>query len=311
MKVIVTGSASPLALALLPTLASDERIEQLIGVDREETAFDGPRFTQVLLDPRSPQISRVIAQAEAVVHLASAATLDVTGRERIDRGLQNDLNVHGTQNLFRSALEHGVSCFVHVSTAAVYALPPRQRPITEQHPRSALSGFPWSEDMVALEEWLETYDLEGSETRVVTLRPALIVGRHASPSVHRLLHAPFAVRLANKPPRLQCVHIDDIADAILHALFRKDTSGVFNLACNDSATLTEMQRLCGRGFVPVPYPLVYRMRRLANRFSKGIEPAWMEAFRHELVLDTSRARRRLGWKPRYDTVEACLRAKDE
>ena len=309
MKVLMTGSASPLGAALLHTLAADERIEQIIGLDSKETTYSGPRFTQVVLDVRSPQVTRIMARLDAVVHVASAAALDSDSARR-DPALFNDLTVHAAQNIILSALEHSLRCVVHLSSAAVYALPPRQRPITEQHPCAALPGFAWAEGLVQVEEWLDTLSLVESDSRLVRLRPALIVGRGASPRVESLLNAMFAIGLAGRPPRLNCVHVDDVASAIRQALFHKDVHGVFNLGCANAATLTEMQRLRGRGFVPLPFALIYHLRRLARYFGRDSEPAWMEAFRHELVLDSSRARRRLGWKPRYDTVESCLTAAD-
>lgn len=308
MKLLVTASASPLATALLPTLAADERIEQIIGLDERETDFAGDRFTQVLLDSRSPQVTRLVAGMDAVLHLGTAATLDIRRVERRDRGLIGDFSVHGAQNLFRCAVEQGVRCLVHVSTAAVYALPARQRPITEQHARAPLPGFAWAENQVALENWLDALAGEMAATRLVRLRPHLIVGRRASPRIRRLLGAPFSIRLAGRAPRLQCVHVDDLARAILQALFRRDAEGAFNLACSNAVTLQDMQRVRGRGLLPLPFPVVYQMLRLTSRLGLGQAPTWMETLRHEIVLDTTRARRRLGWKPQYDTVEACLKA---
>lgn len=310
MKILVTGTASPLGKALLPLLAGDERIEQIIALERRESAFADPRFTQVLLDIRSPQVTRVVAGMDAVVHLASAGALDAEPEEGRDRALLNELNVLGAQNLFRAAAARGVACLVHVSSASVYTLPPRHRPMTEQHPRAALPGFSWAEDLVTFEEWLDIFETGLRDARLVRLRPALIVGRNVSPRTRTLLRTPFSVRLAGKPPRLQCVHVDDLARAVLQALFRKDAEGVFNLACHNAATLREMQRLCGRGWIKLPFPLAYHWARLASRFAAAPAPVWMEALRHEIVLDTTRARRRLGWRPQFDSVEACLQAKE-
>ncbi len=308
MRIVVTGTRSNLARALLPLLVADERFTEIIGIDRREAAFQHKRFTQVLLDTRSPQIGRVMAGANAVVHLASTEPGDST-EERQNHTLRRDINVSGGQNVFRCAAQQRVGSVVHLSSAAVYALPARRRPIDEQQPRKALPGFGLAEDQVALEDWLDAFEQEHPAVRVVRLRPHLIVGAQGPPAVRRLLRAPFSPRLSGRPPRLQCVHAADLAHAVLQGLL-KDVAGAFNLACANAATLREMQRMVGGGAVPLPFPLAYRLLHLAARFGKGIEPSWAEALRHEIVLDTNRARRLLGWKPRYDSVQSCLKAPD-
>lgn len=303
MRIVVTGSASSLAGALLPLLAADQRVEQIIGIDRHESGFRDARFTQVLLDIRSMQIGRVLAGADAVVHLASTVS------ENADPGLRRELNVSGGQNVFRGAAQQHVACVVHLSSAAVYALPARRRPIDEEHPRAALPGFGLAEDQVALEAWLDAFEQEHAGVRVVRLRPHLTVGVHGTAVIRRLLRRPYSIRLAGRPPRLQCVHAADVARAVQQALL-KNMKGAFNLACANAATLREMQRFAGGGAIPLPFPLAYRLLRLGSGASTGIGPAWAEGLRHDIVLDSTRARRQLGWKPQYDSVQRCIEALD-
>jgi UDP-glucose 4-epimerase len=306
-KIVVTGSASRFARALLPLLAGDERIEQVIGVDERESAFRHARFTQVLLDVRSPQLARLFTETEAVVHLPATADIDDFEETAASAAAHAHANVHPGQNVFRCAAQQQVPSVVYLSSAAVYELPARQRPIDEQQPRAAFPGFGWAEEHVALEAWLDTFEPEHPNMRVVRLRPHLIVGTHGSAAVRRLLRTPFTVRLARTASRLQCVHALDVARAVQYALHR-DVSGAFNLASADSATLQEMQRLCHGGLIRLPFAAAYRLARRAARRYGGGDPVWMELLRHEVVLDTNRARRRLGWKPLYDSVSACLKA---
>lgn len=301
-NVIITGVASRFADALLPLLAGDERIAQLVGVDPREIAFRHARFTQVLLDTGSPQLARVMTGADAVVHLG-AAVMD----EAAEATARADSIVHNSQHVFRCAAQQRVPCVIYLSTAAVYGLPARERPIREQHVRAALPGFTWAEDHVALESWLDAFKQENPDMRIVRLRPHLIVGANGPAAVRRLLRTPFSVRLAGTTSRVQCVHTLDVARAVQNALHR-DVSGAFNLACANSTSLREMQRLSGGGLITLPFALAYRLARRASRRYDAAEPAWMEGLRHEVVLDTTRARRRLRWKPLYDSVDACLTA---
>lgn len=310
MKLIVTGSGSALAGALLPLLAADERIDQIIGLDRSETAFSDPCFTQVLLDLASPHAARVFAGADALVHLALAAEPDDPEAAARDALAAETFYVGSAQNIFRAAIEQRVPQLVHVSSAVAYGLPARAQPIAEDHPRAALPGFAWAAHLVEFEEWLDIHETQHPGTRVVRLRPHLIVGRRATPSIRTLLRAPFSVRFAGRTPRLQCVHVDDVAQAILHSLQRPDVAGAFNLACADAAPFVEMQRHAGGGHVPLPFAAAYQWCRLSRRLGQGADPDWLEWLRHDVVLDSGRARRRLDWRPRFDSTEACLKASD-
>lgn len=306
MKVLVTGASARLARALLPRLAAQPEVEQILGVDRRAPVFRDPRYTHVLLDVRSAQLARLMAGIDAVVHLAFVVMHGDLGAERHDRALIRELNLAGGQNVFRSAAAARVPAVVLVSSAAVYELPARERPIPEAHPRKPLPGFAYAEDKIALEDWLDGFERGHGEMRIVRLRPHAILGPHAQPYLRLLARLPFYVRLSDPAPRLQLVHEADVVSAILAALAR-DVNGAFNLATADAATLREMKPFG----VPLPFPLARALVRLAWRLGRGTEPAWFEGLRHELVLDTSRARRRLGWRPRYDTVAACIKAIDE
>ena len=306
LRVLVTGSASRLAATLLPQLAADDRIEQIIGVDLRTTAFRDPRYTQVLLDTRSAELVTVLKGTDAVVHLAMVAHPQGTQPEPRDRGTMHTINVVGTQNVAQLAHAQGVRRFVFVSSPAVYELPPRARVISESHPRQAWPGIGYADDCVEVEAWLDDFDQDRANFTVVRLRPHFIIGRNTRPFVRGIIAAPFYIPLTDRP-RLQCVHEDDVAQAIIAALYQ-DARGAFNLACADSATLEEIKRMQHRLLVPLAFPLARGLLRLATRVGVNAEPAWIEALRYNLILDTTRARKQLRWRPRYDSVMACIGA---
>lgn len=296
MKVLITGSASRLAAALLPKLAADARVKHLIGVDRREPAFRDARYTQVLLDTRSNEIAAVLKDVDAVVHLATSASLRLAERRAI--------NVAGTQNVARSAMAQGVRQFIFLSTAAVYELPPRTRVIDESHPRRAWPGLGYAEDCMEIEVWLDGWEREQSALSVIRLRPHLVVGPHAPSLLRMALAAPVYIPLTDRP-RLQCVHEDDVVQAIMSALYH-ETGGAFNLACADSATLEELKRMRHRWLLPLAFPLARTALRLAAHAGSDVSPAWLEALRYNIVLNTTRARKELHWRPRHDSIAACL-----
>jgi nucleoside-diphosphate-sugar epimerase len=312
MKVLVTGSASHLARALLPRLLADARIEHIVGVDVRNGWLRHRRYRHVRLDVRSPKLARAMAGADAVIHLAFVVMRRDLGARRFDRAEMRDINVRGSQHVFTQAAAQGVKTLVHCSSAAVYAQNLGSRAaITESNPRGALPGFAYVEDKIAVEDWLDGLEAQHPPTRIVRLRPHAILGPHAQPFLRRIARMPFYPRLPDPQPLTQCVHEEDVAQAIHAALFG-EARGAFNLATTDAMSWRDIKRLCHRHAMAVPLSVLRAAFALGWRlFGLGTDPAWVEGLRHDLVLHTGRARRVLGWKPRYDSVQACFETLEE
>lgn len=304
MKVLVTGGASHLARALLPRLLADARIERVVGVDMRASPLRRRRYRHVRLDVRSPKLAKAMAGVDAVIHLAFVVR---RGARRFDRTEMRDINVRGSQHVFTQAAAQGVQTLIHCSSAAVYAQNPGARAaIVESHPRRALPGFAYAEDKIAVEDWLDTFEAQQPPMRIVRLRPHAILGPHAQPFLLRIARMPFYLRLPDPQPLTQCVHEEDVAQAIHAALFG-EARGAFNLATADAMSWRDITRLHRRYAMAVPLPVLRAAFVLGWRlFGLGTDPAWVQGLRHDLVLHTGRARHVLGWKPRYDSVRACL-----
>lgn len=309
MNVLVTGCASPLAQVLLPALLDDDRIERVFGTDIRPTGRSHPKLRFRAVDTRAPELAVTLGEVEAVVHLAAAAAGRRYGPLKLTRETMRDINVRGAQNVFTLAARRGVQRLILLSSAAVYRLDDLHRgSFTEHHPRGPLPGFAYAEDRVAVEDWLDGFEPEQPGLRVVRLRPHVILGPHAESYIKKLLRLPFYPALPDPQPLTQCVHEEDVAQAVRLALF-SEARGAFNLATSDALPLRDMQRLLHERPVPLPLGLAKTALGLAWRLSgNGAGPAWLEGLRHHFALHSGRARRELGWKPRYDTVKECLLA---
>lgn len=297
MKVLVTGSASGLAQALLPRLLADPQIELVLGIDREQCRFEHERFVQVLLDRHSPQLQRVVQGMDAVIHLCAAgyAEPDPKNRERALSDMQRD-----TQNLCTLAAAAGIRRIVHLSSALVYdTRRDRRRGIQEEHARRAPENCVVMQALQALEDWLDDFEQQHPGLHLVRLRPHWIVGPKTASLLKRLLTGHFYPRLPDPQPLLQCVHEDDVAEAVRLSL-AEHAAGAMNLACADAAPLKRLARLAHWIALPLSAQLV--ARRLERT-----EAGCFEALRQPLVLDSSRARTQLGWRPQHDSVRAVLK----
>lgn len=298
MKILVAESAAGFAGVLLPLLAADPRVTQIIGVDRADIDFRHPRFTQVLLEAGSAGVDAVLREVQAVIHLAGAAWLERSRRPRPGRA-------EAAKQLLERAAAANVARIVWLSSAAVYEIPPRAPVVAESHPRKVADGIDEVTDLVEVETWLDAFTQNHDRPAVVRLRPHLIAGARTRGPLNDLLALPYSIPLADRP-RLQCVHEQDVARAIVEAL-NTAAHGTYNLACHEAATLSEMKRLIHHWPLPLAFPIARRLWAWVHR-GDGRAPAWLERMRYSLVLDSARARRELHWRPTYDSVAACVRA---
>lgn len=307
MNVLVTGSASPLARVLLPALVNDARVQRVIGVDIRTGGFAHPKYRFRAVDVRAPELAVSLAEVEAVVHLGFAAAGRRFGPFKLTRETMRDINLLGSQNVLECAAAQGVKHAILLSSAAVYKLDHFHRgSFTENHPRGPLPGFAYAEDKSAVEDWLDDFEAQHPQMRIVRLRPHLTLGMHVEPYVRALLRRSWAPRFPDPQPLTQCVHEDDVVQAVLAALF-SNARGAFNLATADAMAARDMQQfLHGRARL-LPLPLLHRLLSWhATLTGRNVGAAWAEVLRYNFAVHSGRARRELGWKPRHDSVRAVL-----
>lgn len=286
MRIFLTGSASHLAAALLPALCADARITAITGIDLRAPDFTHAKFTHHRIDIRADETTRLLAGHDALIHLAF-----VVLRGKMPLAEMRDINVRGTQQLFEAAMLAGVARRIHLSSASVYG---QGNALTENAPLAPVRDFAYAEHKAELERWFDAHDPDA-----VRFRPHVILGPHEQPLLTTLTRQPFYLRLPDPQPQLQCVHEDDVAQAIHSALFAS-VSGPFNLASDDTLSLREVIRSGNPRAMGIPPWLASMALRTAWRISGwGGEPGWIEAARFPLNLDTQRAARELGWHPRY------------
>ena len=289
MKVLVTGSSSHLARALLPLLCAQERITRVTGVDLAAPHFAHPKFHPERGDIREPRLAALLAGQDALVHLAF-----VVLRGRMRAAQMAAINVSGSHRLFEAARDAGVARLIHLSSAAVYG---QGASVAEEAPFAPLRGFLYGEHKAQLERLLAAEFPE-----CVRLRPHVILGPNAQPLLGTLLNLPFYPALPRPYPRLQCVHEDDVARAVLLAIER-DVRGPFNLAAEACFSYRDLIRRRHRFALPLPQGLARAGLHAAWRLTGwGGEPAWLDGLARTLTLDCRRAARDLGWHSRYDSA---------
>jgi UDP-glucose 4-epimerase len=291
MRVLVTDAAGAFAQALLPKLCGSPTIGSVTGVDVRSQTFTHEKFRGVCVALGEPSTMDLMKCHDAVVHIPSSDERFIdSSRETLDA------QVRPVHRFFQAVHAAGIHRVVHLSSAAVYGPAVHAN---EHSPLRPLPGFAYAERQAHLERLLAI-----DFPRCVRLRPHVIVGPHAHPSVRRFLRQPFYPRLAEPEPLFQCVHEDDLANAILLCL-SADAHGPYNIASEDSFTLRHAVR-ARRGFsVGLSVRRAESFMRFSARYLRyEIDAQWLQRATHTLLINCRRAATELGWRSRYTAQQA-------
>ncbi|BBP00841.1 NAD-dependent epimerase/dehydratase family protein [Sulfuriferula nivalis] len=288
MRVLVTGSSSHLAQALLPLLCDHPEISQVTGVDIQPSRYQHPKFTATQADLTSADLPALLQQQDALIHLAFVV---LRGKTSVD--VMRAINITASQQLLASAVSSGMQHIVHLSSASVYG---DGIWLNEDAPLRPIKGFLYAEHKTELEHWL----IE-NHPQICRLRPHIILGKHAQPLLINILRQPFYVKLPDPQPVLQCVHEDDVALAIVAALLKK-AQGAYNLSANPCFSFRDT--IIKRHHLAIPLPP--KLAKAALNFvwrSTGIggEIGWIDGANKSLTLDCSKAENDLNWEPKIHT----------
>lgn len=245
---------------------------------------------------------------DAVIHFAAFIAVGESMKEP-ERYFRN--NVGGSVALLEMMRRHGVRRLVFSSTAAVYG-DPDKTPIPEDAPLRPRNPYGESKRMVErILEWLD----QTSGMRSVSLRyfnacgaePRFGIGEEHQPETHLI---PLILRAAQTGEPLTVfgddyathdgtcirdyIHVTDLAAAHVRAveyLMKGGASDVFNAGTGRGYTVLEVIRAAERA-IGAPVPFRFGPRR--------------EGDAAVLVADSSKLKKKLGWAPRYDTLEAMV-----
>ena len=311
MRIVVTGASGNKGTSLLQALASDSRVEEIVGIARRRPEWDPPKTTWVTADIVSAPLEPLAAGADAVVHLAWL--IQPARDERVTRAV----NVDGSRRVFEAAAAAGAGALVHASSIGAYSPGPKDRAVAEDWPTEGIPTSFYSRHKAACERLLDTLELKAPELRVVRLRPGLVFKPDAGSEIRRYFAGPLLPNALVDPAllpvvprndrlRFQCVHSDDAAQAYLLAALEPHARGAYNIAADPVIDGAQLGRILGARPVPVP-PVVLRTAAAVS-FAARLQPTppgWVDLAHGVPLMDTTRAREQLGWTPKH-TADAAL-----
>ncbi len=319
LTVAVTGPTGTFGSGLVPLLQDDDRIARIIGIARRP--FDPAERGWTKMEYRRGDVRdldtlrEAFAGVDVVVHLAFLITGNAS------RQTARAINVDGTLNAFRAAAAAGARRFVYASSVAAYGFhPDNPETIDEEWPTRPAARLFYAQEKAELEALLEVEAAAHPELALFLLRPPIVLGPNVVGGKDVLPGplAPLGRKLFSRPRRLpfpvpmfvpehpmQFIHEEDVGRALVQCIVAAGPPGAYNIAGDGIVTASDVAREFGALSIPLPAGPAQAAARAFSRLP-FLPPAaeWIEAASRPVIMDTTKARERLGWRPRYTGLEA-------
>ncbi|MFD7137639.1 NAD-dependent epimerase/dehydratase family protein [Streptomyces sp. NPDC059894] len=304
-RVAVTGAAGVLGSHL---------VDHLLRSGSRVSAFDlrpvpaAPGLTSFTGDIRDPRaVTEALGGADAVVHCASALPSYPVADIR-------SIVVEGTTTVLEAARAAAVPRVVHISSTAVYGLPPLV-PTPEDYPHVPVD--PYSSAKAEAEKVAERFRAAGMCLPV--LRPKTFLGPRRMGLFDMLFQWAEEGRnfpvLGRGDVRIQMLALEDLVEAVATVLRAPDevACDTYNIGAAEFGTLRQdFQAVLdaaghGRRVVSVPgRPAVAVLRALERTRLSPVYGRLLSKLLADSYVSVDKARERLGFRPRLSNQQAIL-----
>jgi nucleoside-diphosphate-sugar epimerase len=281
----------------------------------------GHRPTVVCRDPsRLPPSSRDRVQVEQGDFAGDAIEKAVQGAavaincagllsETAGREAMQEANVDGPERLLRAAAAAGVTDFLHISSASVYATPSGPA-LSEDSPLEPYPERRGAYTATKLEGERRLRDAAGScRIRLAVMRPGIVYGPGTALPRGRLavgMPAGRCLVLGGAATPFAVSHAENLADTVL-AWLRRREPGTWNVVDDDTLTQGAWFKAWRRVRTDAPKPVFLPMAAAltlaqgAKLVGKGGDlPYKLRRILGPFRLDGRRVREELDWSPRLD-----------
>jgi len=244
MKILVTGGAGFIGSHITEYLVQrgdDVTVLDNLNTGRKENlAKINDKINFVNGDIRdSKLLEKLVSDTDSVFHEAALASVQDSFNMKDE---YFDVNVNGTENIFKLAKEYGFK-IVYASSSSVYGNP-KKIPITENDDRKPIN--PYAQTKLDGEVLAKKYSEMG--VRVIGLRYFNVFGPRQSKEYAGVLKL-FLEKIKQKiPPKINgdglqtrdFVHIDDVVMANILAMDSNIKHEFFNVGTGNSISILEL-----------------------------------------------------------------------
>jgi len=299
-RVLVTGVSNPLGAAVARRLAP--QVPHLFGCDVADPVSALEEMDFVHADTRLSVIGKLVRQLhiDTVVHLA--VMVDSPHDERSI----HETDVIGTMNLLVgcAAPSSSVRKLVVKSSQAVYGAGPNDPSFFSEDMANwdkIASGV--TRDLLEMEQLVSEFALRNETCDVTVVRLGYRVSEDTS--LARYLSLPIVPTFAGYDPRLQLLHEEDAAEAIIRSVIGTHP-GVFNISGSGVVLLSQAIGIMGGRAAPILPPYGRWLSRLALKTLAGVGlPAYLaDMIAFGSVMDCTRLAAEFKWTPAFSSRQA-------
>lgn len=301
MKILITGSNGFIGTYLCSnekrlSYRKAVRSKSEIQHDLADESFHIKEFSS------TTDWTNAFKDIDAVLHLAA-----VNNNQTADSNIFNEVNHLGTLNLATQATKAGVKRFVFVSSSHVngsqtHGAAFNESTLPSPHGEYAQSKFNAEKSLTEL--------AKQTGLEVVIIRPTLVYGPGASNNSSKL------IKLVSKLPMLpfgmalklrSFISVKNLTDFIYTCLVHPDAKGEIFLIADSSVSIKEFTNKIAKGLnkkliqIPVPIFLFNLIGKITGK-SHMIDQIF-----GEFQVDTSKAKKLLGWKP-VESMEQTMKS---
>ena len=303
MRVLITGATGFVGTALTERVSS---VYDTIALVRTQNHVLSANIQQLIaaniFAADLPENIDVIIHLAGRAHILNEQTTDPLTEFR-------KVNVEGTLELARQALDRKVKRFIFMSSIGVNGSVTLQQPFTEDaipqpHADYAVSKLEAEQELKKL--------FAGSDTELVIIRPPLVYAAHAPGNFARLLKlvaSNLPLPFAGTNNKRSFVALENLVDFIQTCIEHPNAANqTFLVADQSSISTRELVQYLKQGmgkkahFIYIPQPLM-KLGAACIGKSKLYEQLF-----ESLEVNTTKAQKLLGWIAPLSTQQAMLQA---
>ncbi len=304
-SVFITGAGGYLGTEIVRRLAQKPDLFHVTAFDLKDLP-PSQRLTHVRYitgDVRDPALVALMKDASphTIVHLASI--VHPGGPDR--REFEHSVDVGGTENVLRAAVQTGARHLIVTSSGAAYGYhADNPVPLEETHPLRGNPEFPYSDHKRQIEEILARFRQDHPQLKQLVLRPGTVLGTHTDNPITRLFQARVIVGVAGFDTPFVFIWDQDVAEIVEQGIER-EISGIFNLAGDGTLTLRDIARLTGKPYLPLPailFRAILSLGRTLGLSKSG--PEQLIFLQYRPVLSNEKLHHEFPYDPKFTTRQA-------